>query len=57
MITYSTLYVLAGLLFAVFSVLSLRDWTNPKRYTTSLFWWLCATCFLSGDLIVDLVPR
>ncbi|MFN9355461.1 MAG: 5-oxoproline transporter, DUF979 family subunit, partial [Alphaproteobacteria bacterium] len=54
MITYSTLYVLAGLLFAVFSVLSLRDWTNPKRYTTALFWGLFATSFLAGDLIGDL---
>jgi uncharacterized membrane protein len=54
MITYSTLYVLAGLLFAVFSVLSLRDWTNPKRYTTALFWGLFALSFLAGDLIGDL---
>ena len=54
MITYSTLYVLAGLLFAVFSFLSLRDWTNPKRYTTALFWGLFALSFLAGDLIGDL---
>jgi uncharacterized membrane protein len=53
-ITYSTLYVLAGLLFAVFAVLSLRDWTNPKRFTTSLFWGLFAVSFLAGDLIGDL---
>lgn len=54
MITYSFLYVLAGALFAVFSVLSLRDWTNPKRFTTALFWGLFATSFLAGDLIGDL---
>ena len=54
MITYSALYILAGLLFCVFAVLSLRDTSNPKRVTTALFWGLFAASFLAGDYLGDL---
>jgi uncharacterized membrane protein len=54
MITYSALYILAGLLFCVFAILSLRDTSNPKRVTTALFWGLFAASFLAGDYLGDL---
>jgi uncharacterized membrane protein len=54
MITYSALYILAGLLFCVFAFLSLRDTSNPKRFTTALFWGLFAVSFLAGDYLGDL---
>ena len=54
MITYSHLYILAGVLFCVFAWLSLRDTSNPKRVTTALFWALFAASFLAGDFIGDL---
>ena len=54
MITYSALYILAGLLFCAFAVLSLRDTSNPKRFTTALFWGLFAMSFLAGDYLGDL---
>lgn len=54
MITYSTLYILAGVLFVIFAGLSLADRSNPKRVPTALFWALFALSFLAGDLIGDL---
>ena len=49
MITYSALYILAGLLFCVFAWLSLRDTSNPKRFTTALFWGLFAASFAAAS--------
>jgi uncharacterized membrane protein len=54
MITIHYVYVLVGLLFVAFAYLSVRDASNPKRYTTGLFWGLFAVSFLAGDFIGDL---
>jgi uncharacterized membrane protein len=54
MITLQYVYVLVGALFVVFAVLSVRDTTNPKRWTTGAFWALFAASFLGGDFIGDL---
>ncbi len=54
MITIQAVYVLVGLLFVVFAVLSVRDADNPRRWTTGLFWGLFATSFLAGDFLGDL---
>jgi uncharacterized membrane protein len=54
MITYSALYILAGSLFAIFALLSVRDAHNPKRWTTGLFWALFSLSFLAGDYLGDL---
>lgn len=54
MITYGSIYILIGLLFVVFSVLSAFDKSNPKRWTTALFWILFATSFLAGDYLTDI---
>lgn len=54
MITIHAVYILVGLLFVAFAYLSVRDRSNPKRYTTGLFWGLFAASFLAGDFIGDL---
>ena len=54
MITLHHVYVLVGLLFVVFAVLSARDTANPRRWTTGFFWALFATSFLGGDYLGDL---
>ena len=54
MITLEWVYVLAGAMFAVFAVLSVRDRENPKRITTGAFWGLLAVSFLAGSRIGDL---
>lgn len=54
MITLQWLYVLAGLVFAAFSVLSARDVANPKRWRNAAFWGLLAVSFLAGNLLGDL---
>ena len=38
MITLEYVYVLAGLMFTAFAVLSARDRTNPKRFGNAAFW-------------------
>jgi uncharacterized membrane protein len=54
MITLPHLYILAGLVFAAFAGLSLRDATNKRRLGNAAFWALIATSFFAGDAIGDL---
>ena len=42
-------YWLAGLIMACTAVLNLLDKSNPKRWTTGLFWGVYAIMFLIGD--------
>jgi uncharacterized membrane protein len=53
-ITLAWLYVLAGLMFAAFALLSAVDPTNPKRLGNAAFWGLMALSLLAGDFIGDL---
>jgi uncharacterized membrane protein len=41
-------YILIGLLFAATAIMNLRDRTNPRRFTTALFWGLYALLYLAG---------
>ncbi|HEY8617807.1 DUF979 domain-containing protein [Phenylobacterium sp.] len=54
MIKLSAVYVLAGLVFAAFAVLSAGDRNNPKRFGNAAFWGLVALSFLAGDRLGDL---
>lgn len=54
MIKLSAVYLLVGLLFAVYAVLSATDRHNRKRYGNAAFWGLVAASFLFGDRIGDL---
>ncbi len=54
MITIQAVYILVGVLFVAFAILSVRDTANPRRWTTGLFWALFAVSFLAGDLLGDL---
>ena len=53
MITLQWLYVLAGLMFAGFAVLSAGDAANPKRFGNGAFWGLMALSLLAGDRLGD----
>ncbi|HEY0084580.1 MAG TPA: DUF979 domain-containing protein [Allosphingosinicella sp.] len=53
MIGLHQLYILAGLMFAAFALLSAVDRTNPKRFGNAAFWGLMAVSLLGGDLIGD----
>ena len=53
MITLHWLYILAGLMFAAFAILSITDPANPKRLGNAAFWGLMALSLLAGDLIGD----
>jgi uncharacterized membrane protein len=54
MITLGLIYVVVGALFALFSVFSALDLTNPRRWRNTLFWGLVAASFLFGERIGDL---
>lgn len=54
MIKLGAVYLLAGLVFAAFSVLSAMDRNNTKRFGNAAFWALVASSFLAGDRLGDL---
>jgi uncharacterized membrane protein len=53
-IKLGVVYVLAGLMFAGFAILSATDRNNPKRLGNAAFWGLVAVSFLAGDRLGDL---
>jgi uncharacterized membrane protein len=53
MITLEAVYVLAGLAFAGFAVLSIVDRENRKRFGNAAFWGLIAVSFLFGSHMSD----
>jgi len=54
MIKLSAVYILAGLVFAAFAVLSAMDRGNAKRFGNAAFWGLVSVSFLAGDRLGDL---
>jgi uncharacterized membrane protein len=53
-IKLGVVYVLAGLMFAGFAILSATDRNNRKRLGNAAFWGLVAVSFLAGDRLGDL---
>ncbi len=53
MITLEWLYVLAGIVFAMWAILSLRDITNGKRFGNAAFWGLLSVSFFLGGQLSD----
>jgi uncharacterized membrane protein len=53
MIGVQHLFILAGLMFASFTLLSAFDGTNPKRFGNAAFWGLMALSLLVGDYLGD----
>lgn len=53
MITLEWLYILTGIFFAAWSVLSARDTTNGKRWGNAAFWGLLAISFFFGSHLSD----
>ena len=51
MITLQWLYVLTGLMFAGFAMLSALDRSHSKRFGNAAFWGLMATSLIAGDAI------
>lgn len=54
MITIDHVYIVVGLMFAAFAVLSVIDATNPKRLGNAAFWGLIAASLLCGSWLGDL---
>lgn len=54
MIGLPLVYLLAGLMFGAFAVLSAFDRENKKRFGNAAFWGLFALSFLAGDYLGDL---
>jgi uncharacterized membrane protein len=53
-IKLGVVYVLAGLMFLGFAILSAGDRANPKRFGNAAFWGLASLSFLAGDRLGDL---
>ena len=54
MIKLGVVYLLAGLMFGAFAILSATDRNNPKRFGNAAFWGLVSASFLAGDRVGDL---
>jgi uncharacterized membrane protein len=54
MIGLAQVYVLAGLCFGAFALLSTLDASNPRRRNNAAFWGLLALSMLAGDRLGDL---
>jgi uncharacterized membrane protein len=52
-ITLHWLYIVAGLMFTAFAILSATDRNHPKRFGNAAFWGLMALSLLAGDVIGD----
>lgn len=48
-LTIEHFYVLVGLLLGAVAVMNLVDRSNPRRFTTALFWGLYALLYLAGE--------
>jgi uncharacterized membrane protein len=55
MIGVEIVYRLAGIVLAVVAFLNARDKTNPKRFTTALFWGAYSATLLFGSKLPDFV--
>ncbi|SFU30508.1 DUF979 domain-containing protein [Pseudoduganella namucuonensis] len=44
-------YLLLGAMLALLALLTVSDKSNPKRWTTALFWALYALVYLAGDVL------
>ena len=53
MIGLAQVYLVAGLCFAAFALLSARDAGNPRRWINAAFWGLLALSMLAGDRLGD----
>lgn len=51
LLNLDTVYVIAGLVLLVFSLMTFRDKANPHRYASGLFWLLLAVAFVFGSLL------
>lgn len=49
MVTLNFFYIVLGLMLVTMSAMTLLDKTNPKRFTTALFWGLYAAVYLAGE--------
>lgn len=54
MIGLDFVYLLLGLMFAATAALVVRDRSNPRRFTSALFWGLFAVSFLAGRWLGDI---
>jgi len=50
-LTIQHLYYLVGAILAVTAVMTVADRSNPKRFSSGLFWGLYSLVFLVGDLL------
>jgi uncharacterized membrane protein len=54
-VSFDSVCLLVGVLLAAVSFMSLRDASNPKRFSTAAFWGMYALIYLLGERIPPLV--
>jgi uncharacterized membrane protein len=51
-ISVTYLYYLVGIILAITAIMTLRDPSNPKRWSSALFWALFSVAFVVGDRLL-----
>lgn len=52
LVSINAVFYLIGVIVMLVAGMTLRDGSNPRRYTTALFWFLFGLSFLFGDLML-----
>ena len=57
LITIDLVFYLVGALLMSVAIMNAFDASNPKRWTTALFWFLFSIGFLFGDVLIWSLDR
>jgi uncharacterized membrane protein len=56
-VSINLVFYLIGIIVMLVAALTLRDRSNPKRFSTALFWFLFGVSFLFGDLMLGIFGK
>ncbi|MFZ6654134.1 DUF979 domain-containing protein [Undibacterium sp. TJN19] len=57
LVSINLVFYLIGIIVMLVAFMTVRDSSNPRRYTTALFWFLLGFSFLFGDLMLAVLGK
>ncbi len=56
-VSINVVFYLIGIIVMLVAAMTLRDRSNPKRFSTALFWFLFGVSFLFGDVMLNFLGK